>query len=59
MSIKFSEKQLEEIDFLSELIELYKLEGLNRLKIWKKLRDEGIAGYILLQAFRKTELFKG
>jgi hypothetical protein len=57
----YSEEQLKTIEDLVEWILLLKDEPgfTNRLKIWKKLKDDGADGCLLLEAFRRTGLFKG
>ena len=56
----FSEGQNKIVEDLLEWV--YLLQGEpgfgNRLKIWKKLRDDGAEGYLLLEAFRRAGLVK-
>ena len=57
----FSETQNEKINDFVEWIALLKNEPgfTNRLKIWNELRINGADGCLLLEAFRRTGLFKG
>jgi hypothetical protein len=57
----FSEEQIKKIEDLVEWICLLKDEPgyTNRLKIWKRLKDDGADGCLLLEAFRRTGLFSG
>ena len=61
MIYELSEEQSAQLADLVEWIMLLKDEPgfTNRLKIWKKLKDDGATGWLLLQAFRKTGLFNG
>jgi hypothetical protein len=61
MKYELSEEQQLALDDLIEWILLLKDEPgfTNRLKIWKKLKDDGASGTLLLEAFRKTGLFTG
>lgn len=58
---KFSPNQLLKIEDLVEWVNFLKTEKefTNRLKIWKRLRDDGVEGFLLLEAFRQTGLFDG
>lgn len=49
----------EEIVELVEFVRIYKELNYNRLMIWKELRDGGVDGLLLLEAFRRTGLFLG
>lgn len=57
----FSEEQLATIEDLILWVRLLQGEPgyTNRLKIWKRLKDDGADGCLLLEAFRRTGLFTG
>jgi hypothetical protein len=61
MSREFTEDQLATIEDLILWVRLLQGEPgyTNRLKIWKKLKDDGADGCLLLEAFRRTGLFTG
>ena len=61
MKYEHSPEQLEIIEDLVLWIRLLQDEPgyTNRLKIWKRLKDDGANGCLLLEAFRKTGLFTG
>lgn len=48
----FLNEHQQEINYIVELINLYKEEGLNRLKIWKEFRNSGTNSDLVLAAFR-------
>ena len=61
MKYELSDEQQLALEDLIEWIQLLQGEPefTNRLKIWKKLKDDGADGCLLLEAFRRTGLFKG
>lgn len=56
--INFTEEQIQEIEYATELSKLYIADGLNRLKIWKEFRNAGFSGDIILEAFRRVGLLE-
>jgi hypothetical protein len=57
----FSEEQNKKIEDLVEWVCLLREEPefTNRLKIWKRLKDDGADGCLILEAFRRTGLLQG
>jgi hypothetical protein len=51
---ELSEEQIEEVDMIVEMIDLYKSEGKNRLKIWKEFRNANVNSDVILAAFRRV-----
>ena len=56
---KYSDERMQDIKDTIEYVEMLRAEGLNRLKIWEELVKSGTNKIVILEAFRKTGLFKG
>jgi len=54
--VDFLKIHAQEIEDLVEYTIMYRADGYNRLRIWKEFRENGTAGDLILEAFRRVGL---